>query len=74
MHRLVGRGKALEWILLGSHVTAAEALAHGLVTAVHPAADLMPAAIELARPFQVARPARGRAIEDGGARCAAMPI
>ena len=32
LHRLVGRGKALEWILLGSHVTAAEALAHGLVT------------------------------------------
>ena len=25
LHRLVGRGKALEWILLGSHVPAAEA-------------------------------------------------
>ncbi len=53
MHRLVGRGKALEWILLGSHVTAAEALAHGLVTAVHPAAELMPAALELASRFRL---------------------
>jgi len=56
MHRLVGRGKALEWILLGSHVTAAEALAHGLVTAIHPAADLMPAAIELATRFRLLGP------------------
>ena len=52
LHRLVGRGKALEWILLGSHVTAAEALAHGLLTSVHPAADLMSAALELAGRFE----------------------
>jgi enoyl-CoA hydratase len=56
LHRLVGRGKALEWILLGSHVTAAEALAHGLVTSVHPAADLMPAAMELAGRFRLLGP------------------
>jgi enoyl-CoA hydratase/carnithine racemase len=56
LHRLVGRGKALEWILLGSHVTAAEALAHGLITAVHPAADLMPAAMELAGRFRLLGP------------------
>ena len=56
IHRLVGRGKALEWILLGSHVTSAEALAHGLVTAVHPAADLMPAAMELASRFRLLGP------------------
>jgi enoyl-CoA hydratase/carnithine racemase len=56
LHRLVGRGKALEWILLGSHVTAAEALAHGLVTSVHPAANLMPAAIELAGRFRLLGP------------------
>jgi enoyl-CoA hydratase/carnithine racemase len=56
MHRLVGRGKALEWILLGSHVTPAEALAHGLVTAIHPTADLMPAAIELAGRFRLLGP------------------
>jgi enoyl-CoA hydratase/carnithine racemase len=56
LHRLVGRGKALEWILLGSHVPAAEALAHGLVTAVHPAAELLPAAMELAGRFRLLGP------------------
>ncbi len=56
LHRLVGRGKALEWILLGSHVTAVEALAHGLVTTIHPAADLMPAAMELASRFRLLGP------------------
>lgn len=56
LHRLVGRGKALEWILLGSHVTAAEALAHGLLTSVHPAADLMPAAMALAKRFRLLGP------------------
>ncbi len=49
LHRLVGRGKAMEWILLGSHVEPQEALAHGLVTAVHPAEALAPAALDLAR-------------------------
>jgi enoyl-CoA hydratase/carnithine racemase len=56
LHRLVGRGKALEWILLGSHVGATEALAHGLITSVHPAADLMPAALELASRFRLLGP------------------
>jgi enoyl-CoA hydratase/carnithine racemase len=52
LHRLVGRGKALEWVLLGSHVSPAEALAHGLVTSVHPAAELLDAAFALARRFK----------------------
>jgi len=56
LHRLVGRGKALEWVLLGSHVTAAEALAHGLVTSVCSAGDLMPAALELAARFRLLGP------------------
>lgn len=56
LHRLVGRGKAQEWILLGSHVTAAEALAHGLVTSVQPAAQLLPAAFELAGRFRLLGP------------------
>jgi len=56
LHRLVGRGKALEWILLGSHVTAAEALAHGLLTSVHAAADLLPAALALAVRFRLLGP------------------
>ena len=53
LHRLVGRGKAMEWVLLGSHVTAQEALAHGLLTSMHPAEQLMPAAMELARRFRL---------------------
>ena len=56
LHRLVGRGKALEWILLGSHVSPQEALAHGLLTSVHAAGELMPAAMELARRFRLLGP------------------
>jgi enoyl-CoA hydratase/carnithine racemase len=56
LHRLVGRGKALEWILLGSHVNPQEALAHGLLTSVHTADKLMPAAMELARRFRLLGP------------------
>lgn len=56
LHRLVGRGKALEWVLLGSHVGAQEALQHGLVTSVHAAPDLMAAALELAIRFRTLGP------------------
>ena len=57
LHRLVGRGKALEWILLGSHVTAAGSARPW--SAHQPsirAADLMPAAMELARRFRLLGP------------------
>ena len=47
--RLVGRGKALEMILTGMRVPAAEALRIGLVERVVPVADLLPAAQALAR-------------------------
>jgi enoyl-CoA hydratase/carnithine racemase len=47
--RLVGRGKALEMILTGARVPAAEALRLGLVERVVPVAELMPAAQALAR-------------------------
>ena len=53
LHRFVGRGKALEWILLGSHISAQEALAYGLLTSVHSVDELMPAAMELARRFRL---------------------
>jgi enoyl-CoA hydratase len=46
--RLVGRGKALEMILTGARVPAAEALRIGLVERVVPVAELMPAARALA--------------------------
>jgi enoyl-CoA hydratase/carnithine racemase len=42
--------------LLGSHVTAAEAMAHGLLTGVHAAAELMPAAMALASRFRLLGP------------------
>jgi len=47
--RLVGRGRALEMILRGNMVTAAEALAIGLVDRVVPAAELAEAVTAVAR-------------------------
>jgi enoyl-CoA hydratase len=47
--RLVGRGKALEMILTGMRIGAAEALRIGLVERVVPAAEVMDAARALAR-------------------------
>lgn len=47
--RLVGRGRALEMILRGNMVTAAEALAMGLVNRVLPAAELADAVAQVAR-------------------------
>ena len=57
LHRLVGRGKALEWILLGSHVTARRSAGPWpRDLACMPPADLMPAAMELARRFRLLGP------------------
>lgn len=47
--RLVGPGMASELILTGRHVFAEEALRIGLVNAVHPLDQLLPAAQEMAR-------------------------
>jgi enoyl-CoA hydratase len=47
--RLVGRGKALEMILTGMRVPAAEALRLGLVERLVPAAELLPSAQALAK-------------------------
>ena len=47
--RLVGLGIASELILTGRHVFADEALRIGLVNAVHPLENLLPAATEMAR-------------------------
>src|SRR3989304_4010448 len=46
--RLVGLGKALELLLLGEPVDAAEALRLGLVAKVVPASELPSAALEMA--------------------------
>ncbi len=47
LSRLIGRGRALEMILTGDPVTAPAALAMGLVNAVVPAEELLPAARQL---------------------------
>lgn len=47
--RLVGRGKAKQLILTGDMITAAEAHRIGLVDEVHPAAELIDKATEMAR-------------------------
>jgi enoyl-CoA hydratase/carnithine racemase len=64
LHRLVGRGKAMEWVLLGSHILPAEALAHGLVTAVVPADRVLEEALAWARRFRTLGP---RAVEQSKA-------
>jgi enoyl-CoA hydratase len=58
--RLVGKGRALEIILTGDPITADEALRIGLVNRVVPAAELIPAAREIA----------GRIIRNGPAAVA----
>jgi len=47
--RIVGIGRALEWILTGRTFSAAEALAAGLVHSLHEPQELLPAARALAR-------------------------
>lgn len=47
--RLVGMGKALDWMVSGRVFGAAEALAAGLVGSLHEPDDVLPAAYELAR-------------------------
>jgi enoyl-CoA hydratase/carnithine racemase len=47
--RVVGISKALEWTMSGRVFGAAEALEAGLVRSLHPADELLPAALELAK-------------------------
>jgi enoyl-CoA hydratase/carnithine racemase len=54
--RLVGRGKALEWILLGTHVSAQDAERFGLLFAVTAPEALLPAALDLARRLKALSP------------------
>jgi enoyl-CoA hydratase/carnithine racemase len=56
LQRLVGVAKAAEMTFTGEAIGAADALACGLVTKVVPPADLMPAAMDLARRIAVNPP------------------
>lgn len=60
--RLVGRAKALEMMLTGEPIGAAEAQRLGLVNQVFPAAELLPKTLELARKLATKAPLAVRAI------------
>jgi len=72
--RLVGRGKALEMILTGARVPAAEALRIGLVERVVPVADLMPAALTLARTMADKAPVALRYAKEAVVSGLALPL
>jgi len=54
--RHIGRGRAIEWTLLGKHYTAEEAERAGLVYRVTEPGDLMPAALALAEEIKALSP------------------
>jgi enoyl-CoA hydratase len=62
--RLVGRGRALELLLTGNHVTAVEAHRLGLVNRIVPAAELMAEARKLAAVLASKAPVAARYIID----------
>ncbi len=72
--RLVGRGKALEMILTGARVPAAEALRIGLVERVVPVAELMPAAQALARTIADKAPVALRYAKEAVVSGLALPL
>jgi len=72
--RLVGRGKALEMILTGGRVPAAEALSIGLVERVVPVAALMPTALALARTIAEKAPVALRYAKEAVVSGLALPL
>jgi enoyl-CoA hydratase len=72
--RLVGRGVALEILLTGDPISAAEAHRIGLVNRVVPAADLMAEARKLAQALALKAPVAARFIIDAVNRGADLPL
>jgi enoyl-CoA hydratase/carnithine racemase len=72
--RVVGRGKALEMILTGARIPAAEALRIGLVERVVPVAELMPAAMALARTIADKAPVALRYAKEAVVSGLALPL
>jgi enoyl-CoA hydratase len=64
LSRLIGRGRALELLLIGDPITAAEAHRLGLVNRVVPAAELMPEARRIAAALAAKAPVAVRYIID----------
>jgi enoyl-CoA hydratase len=72
--RLIGRGKALEMILTGARIPAAEALAIGLVEHVVPVAELLPSAQALARTIAERPPIALRYAKEAVVSGLALPL
>ena len=64
--RLVGRGSALQILLTGDMIPAAEALRIGLVNQVVPAAELIPTAESIARKIMANGPAGSKIVPRSG--------
>lgn len=71
--RYVPFAKAMELLLFGDHVSAADALAMGLVNAVTPPADLLPTAISWAERICKNGPLAVRAVKETAYRGLEMP-
>jgi enoyl-CoA hydratase len=74
LSRLIGRGRALEMLLTGEHVTAQEAHRLGLVNRVVPAADLIAEARKLATTLAAKAPVAARYIIDAVNKGLEMPF
>ena len=72
--RVVGRGKALEMILTGTRIPAAEALRIGLVERVVPAAEVVTAAQELARTLAAKAPVALRYAKEAVVKGLELPL
>jgi enoyl-CoA hydratase len=72
--RLIGRGKALEMILTGARIPAAEALALGIVERVVPGDRLLPAAMELARTIAAKAPVALRFAKEAVVKGLELPL
>jgi enoyl-CoA hydratase len=72
--RLVGRGRALELLLRGHHVDAAEAYRIGLIDRVVPRADVLATAQALARELAAKAPLAVRSILEAVHRGLQMPL
>ena len=62
--RAIGKAKAMELVLTGGMLSAKEAEAHGLVTKLVPAAEVVPAALELAAKIASMPPIAVRAAKE----------